>query len=288
MQFKQSSVLVIKLLLFGWFLSMQGCVGQSVADEAAAAAAESVESDSVESESSDVEKKPEPTFEKLPPLSKDWKRITKEASPEKVWVNAKKKQVVVSGNVCLTKGYLEMFACVANTKEHESVVALDAKSQTMHFALLGIGAEHGKPAIWTRDSKYTPASGQTIDVFVEWMKDGTLHRIKAQQWIRDLKTKKPMAHEWVFAGSSMWTDPDSKKTYYRADGGEAICVSNFPVAMMDLPIESSQANEELAFEALTENIPKRRTPVRLYLVPKTSKSTKKNATSSVSAEPKKQ
>ena len=69
------------------------------------------------------------------------------------------------------------------------------------------------------------------------------------------------------------TDPDTKKRYYRADGGEVICVSNFPVAMMDLPIESSQANEELAFEALTENIPARRSPVRVYLVP-AKKSTK--------------
>ena len=36
---------------------------------------------------------------------------------------------------------------------------------------------------------------------------------------------------------------------------------------MDLPIESSQSNDELVFEALTENIPKRRSPVRVYLVP---------------------
>jgi type 1 glutamine amidotransferase len=37
--------------------------------------------------------------------------------------------------------------------------------------------------------------------------------------------------------------------------------------MMDLPIESSQANDALSFEALTENIPPRGTPVRVFLTP---------------------
>ena len=77
-----------------------------------------------------------------------------------------------------------------------------------------------------------------------------------------------MTHHWVFAGSSFWTDPADNKRYYRAEGGDVICVSNFPTAMMDLPIESTQANEELLFEAFTEHIPPRGTPVRVILAPK--------------------
>lgn len=213
-------------------------------------------------------KKSEPEFDPLPPLAKPWTRITAPKSREKVWVNSKTKQVAVEGYVCLTKGYLELFACVVNTKEHESVVALESKAKTLHFALLAIGAKHGSPAKWSKFGEYTPASGQTIDVLVEWMKDGKPTRTRAQEWIRDLKTKKAMAHDWVFGGSRLWTDPETKKSYYSADDGEVICVSNFPVAMLDLPIESSIANEELAFEALTEKIPIRKTPVRVYLVPK--------------------
>ena len=41
------------------------------------------------------------------------------------------------------------------------------------------------------------------------------------------------------------------------------CVSNFPTAMLDLPIASSQANEALLFETFTERIPPRGTPVEL-------------------------
>jgi hypothetical protein len=209
----------------------------------------------------------EQAFKQLPTLSDDWKPLTIKESPEKVWINPKSKQVAVDGEVCLTKGYLELFACVANTKEHESVVSLKSKAQLLHAALLAVGAKNGSPATWR--PSYKPATGTVVEVFVEWMaEDGERKRVKAQQWVRDLKTKKPMKHDWVFAGSSTWQDPETKKVYYQADGGEAICVSNFPVAMMDLPIESSDANDELVFEALTENIPKRRTPVRVYLVPK--------------------
>lgn len=213
--------------------------------------------------------KEEPKFDPLPPLGQQWTRLTPKKSREKVWVNTTSKQVAVEGYVCLTKGYLELFACTANLKEHESVVALQAKAKTLHFALLGVGAKHGQTARWSKFGEYTPATGQKIEVLVEWMKGGMPVKTRAQEWICDLKTKKAMTHEWVFGGSQLRTDPETKKTYYSADGGgEVICVSNFPVAMMDLPIESSMVNDELAFEALTENIPRRLTPVRVYLVPK--------------------
>jgi hypothetical protein len=46
-----------------------------------------------------------------------------------------------------------------------------------------------------------------------------------------------------------------------------ICVSNFSTALMDLPIESSDSNSSLQFEAFTEKIPPVGTFVRLMLVP---------------------
>ena len=220
----------------------------------------------------------EPVFTPLPPLSADWTPLTQKESLEKVWINPKLKQVAVDGEVCLTRGYLELFACVANTKEHESVVSLKSKAQLLHTALLAVGAKSGSPSTWR--PTYKPASGTTVEVFVEWMPKegkGKPKRARAQEWVRDLKTKKPMAHNWVFAGSSTWQDPETKKVYYRADGGEAICVSNFPVAMMDIPIKSTDSDAELAFEAFTENIPARRTPVRVYLIPKPDPKAKKPA-----------
>ena len=87
----------------------------------------------------------------------------------------------------------------------------------------------------------------------------------------DAETKKPMKHDWVFGGSGFWTDETTGKKYYHADAGDLICVSNFSTAMLDLPIESSQANDGLLYSAFTERIPPRGTKVRLVLTPRQKK-----------------
>ena len=181
-----------------------------------------------------------------------------------VWIETKKKLVVVDGKICLRIGPLEMFACPPETKEHESVVQANSTAKIVHTALLMIGAESGKPVVW--DPKYAAAHGDTIDIEVHWLdKDGKHKKLAAQEMIKNIKTKKAMKHKWVFAGSEFYTNPNTKKTHYMADGGEMICVSNFTTAMMDLPIESTQSREGLLFEAFTERIPPMKTPVRLVL-----------------------
>lgn len=257
-KYRQTCVRARAMLLSATITLLLACLGQATAQDVTPTQS------TADSIPSDVQK----TGASLPPLEKPWVRITKDKN--KVWVNQETKQVAVSGEVCLTKGYLEMFACILGTKEHESVVALHSKAFIIHTALLAVGAEPGKPAVWR--PKYQPASGDIVKLELEWIdKDGQRKRMNAQQWVRDLKTKKAMEHDWVFAGSLFWVDPETKRKIYRAEGGEIICVSNFPVAMLDLPIESSQANDELAFEALTENIPARRTPIRLYMTPVSSR-----------------
>jgi hypothetical protein len=74
---------------------------------------------------------------------------------------------------------------------------------------------------------------------------------------------------WIFGGSGFWKDESTGKEYYQAEGGDFICVANFPSAMLDLPIESSESNADLLFQAFTERIPPRGTPVTLILKPKT-------------------
>ena len=78
-----------------------------------------------------------------------------------------------------------------------------------------------------------------------------------------MKSKKALRKRWVFAGSSLWTDPKDNKNYYQGDVGDFICVSNFPTATLDLPISSTSLNDELMFEANTEKIPPVDTQVRL-------------------------
>lgn len=184
-----------------------------------------------------------------------------------VWIDPKRKIVVVDGRVALREGQLEMFACPKGTKEHESLVAVTAKPSVVHAGLLAVGAKSGTPVKW--DPKYEAATGTTVEVLILWKdKEGKNRKARAQDWIRDMKTKKPMAHDWVFAGSGFWIDEDAGTRHYHADAGDFICVSNFSTAMLDLPVKSSQENTNLQFEAFTENMPEKGTKVRLVLIPK--------------------
>jgi hypothetical protein len=187
-----------------------------------------------------------------------------------VWLDMKQRAVIVDGEVCLRQGMLEMFACTRNTKEHEAVVSANTKAFLVHTGLLALGAEVGNVVQWVPEFK--PASGTEIDVTVEWLDDqGKQQSARAQDWIRNVQTGRAMEHPWVFAGSRFWTDEETGRQYYQAEGGDFICVSNFSTAMLDIPIASSQSNDELAFEAFTEHIPPLRTPVRLVLKPKLEK-----------------
>jgi hypothetical protein len=184
-----------------------------------------------------------------------------------VWIDPKKGVVMIDGLISLREGMLEMFACTRNTKEHESIVSANTRAYIVHAALMALGAEPGHPAQFV--PSYQPPTGTEIDVMVHWLDAaGKPKEIRAQEWIKDINTGKAMSHPWVFGGSRFWTDPETGKRYYQAEGGDFICVSNFGTAMIDIPIESSRSNEELAFQTFSERIPPLGTPVRLVLKPK--------------------
>ena len=184
-----------------------------------------------------------------------------------VWLDTKRKAVVIDGVVCLREGQLEMFACPKGTKEHESILALNCLPEEVHAGLLAAGAKPGTPVKF--DPKYEPATGDIVDIVVLWRDaDGGKHQARAQEWIKHAKTEKAMEYDWVFAGSGFWKDEETGKQHYQANGGDFICVSNFPTATLDLPVESSQANSELLFHAFAEKIPPKGTKVRLVLIPR--------------------
>ena len=91
--------------------------------------------------------------------------------------------------------------------------------------------------------------------------------LRAQDWVKDARTGKPLEYPWVFAGSSFWTDETTGEKYYSGDAGDFVCVSNFPTATLDLPVQSSQSNAELMFTPFTERIPPLGTKVRLVFIP---------------------
>lgn len=220
---------------------------------------------------------PSPTetpIEQGPPLVENATALTRLHPERPIWVDAEKRVVILIGRVCQRQCSLELFACVRNTKEHESILSIAVPPSLVHAGLLAAGAEPGRPVQFYPE--YVPAEGPEVDIRLIWKDEkGDLQESRAQEWVRNVQTGRALEYPWIFTGSQMLKEEEgSDKEYYYADAtGELICVSNFPSAVLDLPIRSSDSNDALMFEAFTEHIPPLGTEVTLILTPKPAGST---------------
>lgn len=182
------------------------------------------------------------------------------------------RQVSVTAMVVLRHGYLEhLLTTQAAGKHHESVLAADIDALHLHVALLAIGAKPGKPMEYREENGrpiFVPPQGEPIVVQCAYRNAlGDLIVVPAQRWVRDVDKKQVLQHDWVFAGSRFLDiENTGKPTFFGANLGRVICVANFSVALLDLPVLSSDKQQEgLLFEANTEAIPPLQTPVSVWL-----------------------
>ena len=206
------------------------------------------------------------------PAEKKQVQVGKNVSLE---IEGDQRRVVIDAYVCLRQGQLEQFLTRKRTKEHESILAADIDAREVHAALNLAKAKEGAPVQYRPVFKV--ATGTTIKITLEYEEKGKTIRVPAKSWIREIKTKKDLEHDWVFAGSRFNEDQLDKnqKPYYLANDGDVICISNFDTAMLDLPIDSTKENADLTFEAHTDRIPAKETPVRVILEPVLEKKGKK-------------
>lgn len=235
--------------LFSMFLAMVGCVGNNESPSH-----ESGEPVAVQTQQ--PKPKPEPEAKKV-----ELKRnIFLETQGDK-------RRVLVKAMVCNRQTILEQLLTKKGAKEHEAVLSADIDARDLHTVLLLAGAEAGSPVVFR--PKFIPPTGTTVQIFLEYEKDGKKVRVRAQEWIRNIKTKKELNTDWVFAGSHLIPDPfdKTKKPAYAANFGDVICISNFDAALLDVPFDSPKNNDDLTFETNTERIPPEKTPVLVILEP---------------------
>ena len=179
-----------------------------------------------------------------------------------LWIDLKRKWVIVDGSVCVREGPLEMFICPAQTKEHESVLTTPIDAEAVHTSLLAIGAKTGSPVQF--QPEYKRATGSVIDIVVVWVdEDQKVKASLAQDWIKKGNTRKTMQYAWVFGGSGYWKNPNTNETIYYGNDGSLVCLSNFPTATIDLPVESSNSNAARLYYANTSKIAPLKAPVRI-------------------------
>ncbi len=183
-----------------------------------------------------------------------------------LWFDPQTKQLVIRARIALREGPLEHLLCLRGTKEHEAVLATDAAPRQIHAGLLLTGAETGHPVRFL--PKFAPPTGSAIAIEVKWTENGKVHTADARTWVRNDRTKKSLAIDWVFAGSELVEDPVTKKRVYTADDGDLITVANFANAILDLPFASTANDADRSFVANTEKIPPRGTVVVMFLKPR--------------------
>jgi hypothetical protein len=215
----------------------------------------------------EIEEGKEPPPEEAPPIPAGYKPLneTKTLFFEKGEGNMRRVHLLAA--VCLREGPLEVLVCKLGTKEHESILHVDADAREIHFALVAAGGVPGSPVRFVPE--YVPASGSKIKVSLTYREKGKVKTVPAGEWIKDRKTGKDMAYDWVFAGSKFFKDPDRPEVppYYMANNGELISLANFPDSMLDLPVKSPKEIADLIFEINTPRIPPLRTPVLVTLEP---------------------
>jgi hypothetical protein len=215
---------------------------------------------------------PEPTEPQDPapkPPAKPAGEAKKAQIGRNVWleVQGERRRVLIAATVCRREGQLEQLLCRKQTKEHEAILAADLDARDIHKALLVAGAKPGSTVRY--QPKFEAPTGSRIKVSLQYEDKGKPVTVPAQRWIRNMKTRKDLDHDWVFAGSMLFQDPDNKDQppFYAANSGDVICVSNFESALLDLPINSPKDNSDLNFEAHTERIPPLDTKVTIILEP---------------------
>lgn len=196
--------------------------------------------------------------------------------PVVAWVQRTKngqRRVILEVEVVLTRGFLEHLISRSEAgKDHESILSSSFDAEMLHAAFLGAGFQPGKPAKFLNEKReldYKPATGDPIKIYLEYqLPGGKLNTVPAQAWVNRAADGKPLAGDWVYAGSFKGKATNiSGETYeyFGANDGRVVCLTNFNTALLDLPFESVNADpnsDELGYKAHSEAIPERGTKVR--------------------------
>lgn len=202
-------------------------------------------------------------------------------------VRIKERYIDVDAKVCLVEGFLELVACAKDTKEHESVVMLEAKAAHVHVALLLLNAQPGNPAmrklIEGEEDRWVDIEprGAEIDVFlVVNDADGKPVERPISDFIQksdgdypgdekpDAKKEQFPTHTFLFVGSHVHKEKDMAPLYLADVDGNVISLSTFGDEMLSLPGLHAHANEGLAWEVDSTHLPELGSKVILRLRPK--------------------
>ncbi len=217
-------------------------------------------------------------------------------------IDFQKRCVDIEATICLDEGMLELIACMKGSKEHESIVAIEAKPMHIHTALLLLGANNGTPAMsksvdeqkmqWT----HVPPQGDPVNVYLAFESaDGkmverpisdfvTRSNWRAEEPAREEDGNAELPHRFVFAGSHLRDNGPGPRQYLADLSGNVISIATFGDELLCLPGVHGSANDALMWQVDASKLPKVGSKVTLRLRPhsksnaKTGESEERQAT----------
>jgi len=206
-------------------------------------------------------------------------------------IDFQKRCVDVESTICLDEGMLELVACTKESKEHESIVAIDAKALHVHTALLALGARSGNPAmrkpIGEGGTRWIdiPPRGDPVDVYLVFKnREGKLVEHPISKFVSrneggpagppgfggdDGAEEPEFPHTFLFAGSHLRSDGPGPRKYLSDLSGNVISISTFGDELLCLPGVHGHANDALMWQVDATHLPKAGSKVILRLRPKT-------------------
>jgi hypothetical protein len=186
-------------------------------------------------------------------------------------MNNAERCVDIEATVCLDKGLLELVACTKGSKEHESIVAVEAKPMHIHTALLVLGATNGHPAMrrplnpagtgWID----IPPSGDPIKVSLVFQDaDGqpVEHAISEfvagsalESGVGDGNEAAGFPDTFLFAGSHLRDNGDGPRTYLADESGHVISIATFGDELLCMDGMHAHANDALMWQINPTNLP---------------------------------
>ena len=178
--------------------------------------------------------------------------------------------IEIETRIVLREGVLELLLCQSLSKEHESILATEARASHVHAALLALGLDAGKPGHWLSapggEAVYVPPDGARLEIVLRYRDaDGSERQAAPRDWVvRQEDGKTVESIEWVFVGAA----PVEGGGYWGDQTGDVISLANFPASVIDVPFASSRQAARLQFAARTEAIPPIGTPVTVIIRPR--------------------
>ncbi len=190
----------------------------------------------------------------------------------------KEKKLVLKGKISEAlgeydehlKGAVEYLVCGHNGKEYESIIVVEATGKEIYEAIEKLGVKTGTPPGYDEEKdEPTPPTGTEFLIYAEWKDGDETKKVRAEELIFNVKTKKTMSHvAWIYSGSRIVADLDSDDEDAMMPqafmSNDLVALKRFDAsALFQNPLPESE--EENIYKKNERLMPKLGTPVTLTI-----------------------